>query len=210
LLSTRSSASSPDDGIRRPSRTAIAIVALLSVAIPAGLLALIVANDNDEASSPPTTLVEPIDVFKARVGTPAPDFSLPTTDGKTVQLSSLRGKPVVVVFYASWCHPCREELPALDRFVREHPDRLQVVGVSYRDLASDSVDFIRDLGVKFPAVLDEPESPVAQRYGVRGIPQTVFVDARGVVRGRIYGETSRRALQPAIDDLLAGRDVEPI
>jgi hypothetical protein len=85
-----------------------------------------------------------------------------------------------------------------------------VIGVSYQDLPSDATTFVRGLRVTFPALLDASDSPVAQRYGVRGIPQTVFVDGRGVVRGRIYGETSRRALQPAIDDLLAGRNVRPV
>jgi cytochrome c biogenesis protein CcmG/thiol:disulfide interchange protein DsbE len=183
---------------------------LLSLAIPAGVLALIVSRDDPEAVPTPTTGVAPIDVHKARVGSRAPDFTLPTTDGKTLTLSSLRGRPVVVVFFASWCHPCKEELPVLERFARDAAGSLRVVAVSYRDLSSDSVAFIRKLRVTFPALLDAPEAPIAQRYGVRGIPQTVFVDAQGVVRGRVYGETSRAALQPAITDLLAGRDVRPV
>jgi hypothetical protein len=64
--------------------------------------------------------------------------------------------------------------------------------------------------VTFPALLDDPAGPIATRYGVRGIPQTVFVDARGIVRGRVYGETSRRGLAPAVDDLLHGRDIRPV
>ena len=183
---------------------------LLSLAIPAGVLALIVSSDHNGASPTPTTDVAPIDSHKARVGSVAPDFTLPSTDGKAVTLSWLRGRPVVIVFFASWCHPCEEELPVLERFEREVGGRLRVVGVSYHDLASDSTAFVRRLGVTFPALLDSPDGPIAQRYGVRGIPQTLFVDARGVVRGRIYGETSRRALQPAIIDLLAGRNIRPV
>lgn len=158
----------------------------------------------------PTATIAPIDRHKARVGTRAPDFSLKSTDGKTVTLSALRGRPVVIAFFASWCHPCEEELPVLERFQRENATRLSVIGVSYQDLPSDAVSFVRRLRVTFPALLDEPDAPVAQRYGVRGLPQTLFVDARGVVRGRIYGETSRRSLQPAIADLLAGRNIRPV
>jgi cytochrome c biogenesis protein CcmG/thiol:disulfide interchange protein DsbE len=183
-----------------------------SVAIPAGALALIITRDvpGRSTSTTPTATIAPIDPHKARVGSRAPDFSLKTTAGKTVRLSDLRGRPVVIAFFASWCHPCEEELPVLERFQREHAGRLTVIGVSYRDLPSDAVSFVRRLRVTFPALVDEPDAPVAQRYGVRGIPQTLFVDARGVVRGRIYGETSRRDLQPAITDLLAGRNVKPV
>src|SRR4051794_38596714 len=189
-----------------------------SVAIPAGLLALILTHD-DGSGSPgtavtvpgtPTTIVSPTDKSKAKVGTAAPDFVLPNTRGAPVRLSSLRGHPVVLVFFASWCHPCREEMPVLEQLAKEDGGRLKVVGVSFKDLQSDSVDFVKQLGVTFPALLDAPEAPVAQRYGVRGIPQTVFIDGRGVVRGRAYGATSREALQPAVDDLLAGRDVRAI
>jgi thiol-disulfide isomerase/thioredoxin len=117
---------------------------------------------------------------------------------------------VVLVFFASWCHPCREEMPVLEQLAQEDGGRLKVVGVSYRDLQSDSVDFVKQLGVTFPALLDAPEAPVAQRYGVRQIPQTIFIDGNGVVRGRVFGETSRNDLQPAVDDLLAGRDIRTI
>jgi peroxiredoxin len=181
-----------------------------SVAIPAGALALIITRDAPGSSPSTTPTIAPIDPHKARVGSRAPDFSLKTTAGETVRLSGLRGRPVVIVFFASWCHPCEEELPVLERFQREHSGRLTVIGVSYQDLPSDAVSFVRRLRVTFPALVDDPDAPVAQRYGVRGIPQTVFVDGRGVVRGRVYGETSRRTLQPAITDLLAGRNVEPV
>jgi len=183
---------------------------LLSLAIPAGVLAVIVSRADSGTSPTPTTTIAPIDAQKARVGSRAPDFALTSTNGNTATLSGLRGRPVVIVFFASWCHPCEEELPVLERFERDSAGTLRVVGISYQDLASDSRAFVRRLAITFPTLLDAPDSPTAQRYGVRGIPQTVFVDARGVVRGRIYGETSRSSLQPAISDLLAGRDVRPV
>jgi cytochrome c biogenesis protein CcmG, thiol:disulfide interchange protein DsbE len=217
LPSTPSSASAPrENSTHRPSRAAIGLLVFVSLAIPGGALALILHGDADHsgasssAAATPTTAVAPTDSSKAKVGAPAPDFRLQSTNGSTLSLSTLRGHPVVVAFYASWCHPCEEELPVLEQFARDDADRLRVIGVSFQDLPSDSVAFVKRLHVTFPALLDDPSSPIANRYGVRGIPQTVFVDARGIVRGRVYGQTSRKALQPAIDDLLAGVDIRPV
>jgi len=201
------------DGRSRPSKGAIAALVIVSIAIPAGLLALILVNDDSSSPSgsvTSTTVGNPIDERKAKVGTPAPPFELPDIDGRSVALAHLRGKPVVIAFFASWCHPCEEELPVLQQYAEDEGDRLHVVAISFRDLPSDSANFVRRLGVTYPALIDEPTAPVGERYGVRGIPQTVFVDAEGIVRGRVFGVTSRDELAPAIEDLLAGRDVRPI
>jgi cytochrome c biogenesis protein CcmG/thiol:disulfide interchange protein DsbE len=201
------------NGRIRPSKGAIALLVFVSVAIPAGLLALILVNDDSGTQSgsvTSTTVGNPIDESKAKVGTPAPHFALRDIDGRDVALTDLRGKPVVIVFFASWCHPCEEELPVLEQYAKDEGDRMHVVAISFRDLPSDSENFVRRLGVTYPALIDEPTAPVAERYGVRGIPQTVFVDADGIVRGRVYGTTSRGDLAPAIEDLLAGRAIRPI
>jgi peroxiredoxin len=185
-----------------------------SLAIPAGILGQILVHDGNHErvpadSSAPMT-VTPTDASKARVGTPAPDFTLESADGTALSLSDLRGHPVVIAFFASWCHPCEEELPVLQDFARADAARLRVIAVSFRDLKSDSVAFVRRLKVTFPALLDDPSAPVAARYGVLGIPQTIFVDGRGIVRGRVYGQTSRAALQPAMQDLLRGVNIRPV
>jgi cytochrome c biogenesis protein CcmG/thiol:disulfide interchange protein DsbE len=212
LPSTPSSANGPDGNVRRPSRAAIAVLALVSLAIPAGALALIVAHTNERSGSPAGSGApgSATDSAKARIGTHAPDFTLPSTTGTNVTLSALRGHPVVIAFFASWCHPCQEELPVLQHFARDDATRLRVIGVNYDDLPSDTANFVRQLRVTFPALLEDPSGPVADRYGVLGIPQTVFVDAHGIVRGRVYGQTSQHALQPAIEDILRGIDIRPV
>jgi cytochrome c biogenesis protein CcmG, thiol:disulfide interchange protein DsbE len=199
----------------RPSPAALTVLVIVSIAIPAVLLALIVTHDGSGGRGSPATgttspIGDAIDSSRARLDSPAPSFRLPDTKGRALSLADLRGKPVVLAFFASWCHPCEEELPVLEQFAREHSGALQVVAINYRDLSTDSVDFVHRLGITYPALLDDPSAPVAQSYGVRGIPQTVFIDSRGVVRGRVYGVTSRRELAPAIDDLLAGRNVRPV
>jgi cytochrome c biogenesis protein CcmG/thiol:disulfide interchange protein DsbE len=198
----------------RPSPAALTVLVIVSIAIPALLLALIVTHDGSGGARVSTATTSPIgdaiDSSRARLGTPAPSFRLPDTKGRALSLADLHGKPVVLAFFASWCHPCEEELPVLEQIAREHSGALQVVAINFRDLSTDSVDFVHRLGITYPALLDDPSAPVAQAYGVRGIPQTVFIDSRGVVRGRVYGVTSRRELAPAIDDLLAGRNVRPV
>jgi cytochrome c biogenesis protein CcmG/thiol:disulfide interchange protein DsbE len=179
---------------RRPSRAALVALVTVCLAIPAGVLGF--ALTRDSAKTATTTHI------RAGVGKPAPEFRLPTTDGRTVSLSHYRGRPVVIAFFASWCHPCEEELPVLEKVQREQGRSLQVIGVNYQDhIGSDSADFIRRLGVTFPAALQPDGDPVAATYGVHEIPQTFFVDSTGVVRDRIFGETSRQALQPSIDAL---------
>jgi len=121
-------------------------------------------------------------------GTPAPDFTLESLNGKQVTLSDFQGRPVMVNFWASWCHPCREEFQVLAQLRREHR-RLVVIGVTYRDIASDSRAFAKQARAKWPLVVDK-NNKVAGAYGVRAIPQTFFIDADGVVRDRTFGLSS--------------------
>ena len=173
---------------------ALVALVILCLAIPAAVLGF--ALTLDSAKTATTTHV------RAGIGKPAPDFRLPTVDGRMVSLLHYRGRPVVLTFFASWCHPCEEELPVLERLQREHGRRLQIIGVNYQDhIGSDSADFVHRLGVTFPAALQPDGDPVASAYGVHDIPQTFFVDGAGVVRDRIFGGTSRKVLQPSIDAL---------
>jgi thiol-disulfide isomerase/thioredoxin len=204
-----STPSSAEAGAGR-GRVDARLVALLAVslAIPAALLALIL-HSRDEPRAPaagttPTTDIAPYDATKARVGGLAPDFALPGLFGGTTQLSQYRGRPVVLTFFASWCHPCEEELPVLEQLGREYGDRIAVLGVNFRDDARDSRGFVRRLGVTFPTLgEDSTDGPVAARYGVRGPPMTFFIDAQGrVAAPPLYGEGSRGALRPGLDALL--------
>ena len=183
----------------------------VSLAVPAGVLALIAnhhSRGNPAANATSTTEVSPTDTTKARVGTAAPNFSLRSTSGRTVTLASLRGRPVVIAFFASWCQPCQEELPVLQQFEHDDAGRLTVVGVNYQDLPSDTAAFVKRLHVTFPALLEDPSGPVADRYGVRGIPQTVFVGgARDRARARLRADESQRSR--ARDRRLARRPRHP-
>ena len=180
------------------------IIALVAacIAIPAGGLALILRADKTPAADTTTKgpLVTP---RKAKVGSTAPDFTLPDLDGKAVTLSGLRGRVVVLTFFASWCHPCEQDMPILERAQRDLGDRIAVVGVNYQDFPNDSRDFVRRLGVTFPALIeDSTDNPVAARYDVHAMPDTLFIDANGIVRDRLFGPTTRHDLESALNALV--------
>jgi cytochrome c biogenesis protein CcmG/thiol:disulfide interchange protein DsbE len=195
LRSTRSSADAP--GTRRLSRGALVALIVVSLAIPIGVLALILrANDSSTGDTTAGPLITP---KKAKVGEVAPDFTLPGLDGKPVSLSGLRGRPVVLTFFASWCNPCEQDMPILERAQHDNGDRIAVVGVNYRDFPDDTRGFVQRLGVTFPTLLeDSTDNPVAARYDVNSMPDTVFIDAEGVVRGRLYGPTTAADLEAAV------------
>ena len=186
--------------------------------IPLALLGVILAtrssNTNNTAvaatcngNKANTSTTQPIATTPghAGVGAPAPDFRLVTLDGCTVQqLSAHRGKPVVLTFFASWCHPCEQEMPLLQQAHKEHPEKFDVLAVTYKDLRGDAIDFTHRLGVTFPAMYDE--GAVSDRYRISSIPQTWFIDANGVVRERVFGITSRQALDAPLNRLLAHSD----
>jgi cytochrome c biogenesis protein CcmG, thiol:disulfide interchange protein DsbE len=181
---------------------------VVSVAIPAAALALILAHDHSSstASSGGPTSVEVVPApRKAQVGKLAPDFALPALDGKRVTLSAFVGRPVVLTFFASWCHPCEEDMPVLERAQKDAGNRIAVIGVNYQDFASDTRDFVQRLGVTFPTLVeDSTDNPVAARYDVHAMPDTLFIDARGVVRERLYGPTSSHDLEAGVSSLLQG------
>jgi peroxiredoxin len=137
---------------------------------------------------------------KAEVGSTAPDFELSKLSGARVRLSDLRGHAVIVTFYASWCNPCRDELPLLNTFARAHSRSVRVVGVSYKDLRADARSLQRDLKISFPMLFD-PSNRVAKVYGVVGIPQTFYIDREGVIRYRVFGPTTKSAVERRIAKL---------
>ena len=123
----------------------------------------------------------------ARLGEPAPAFSLERLDGGRLSLDELRGRPVVLNFWASWCIPCRDEAPLLTKLAADNAGRgLVVVGVVYQDSATNAIDFMRRYGQTYPGLLD-PSGRTALDYGVYGIPETYFIDRSGVIRARQIG-----------------------
>ncbi len=122
------------------------------------------------------------------LGRPAPEFTLPDLDGTPVRLGDYRGRKAVLVnFWATWCVPCREEMPTLERLRRERRDALEVLAVSVDTVGPARIRaFVRELGLSFPILLDR-DRRVSRLYRVRAIPVSFVIDAGGVVRHREIG-----------------------
>ena len=139
-------------------------------------------------------------------GTPAaPEFTLERLDGKgDLTLASLRGKTVVLNFWASWCGPCKDETPLLQQASKRWEGKDVVfVGVDVKDFRGDARAFLARYGVTYPNVYDGKGSTVG-RYGVTGFPETYFVDAEGRVRHRIAGPVEDAAeIDAGIEKALA-------
>jgi len=122
------------------------------------------------------------------LGRPAPDFTLPDLAGKLVRLAAFQGKKVVLInFWATWCPPCREEMPTLERLARLHRDALEVLGVNIDSSGPAKVRaFVRELGISFPILLD-PDLAVGKLYRLRGLPSSFVIDREGIVRFREIG-----------------------
>lgn len=140
-----------------------------------------------------------------REGFLAPDFTLETLDGGQVTLSDLRGQAVVVNLWASWCPPCRAEMPALQRVYEAYRDRglvVLAVNVTYQDSLADATAFVRQYGLTFPVALDR-RGLVANRYLLRALPSTYFVDREGVIRKVIVGgPMSEATIRTTVEEIL--------
>jgi cytochrome c biogenesis protein CcmG, thiol:disulfide interchange protein DsbE len=142
------------------------------------------------------------------IGQPAPDLTLPALDGSgNVSLSDLEGEVVVVNFFASWCFECRGEHADLVATSDAFADRgVQFVQVAYDDRPEDSMRFLEELGMTPETIyLTDESSAAAIGFGLRGVPETFFIDAEGVVRGKISGESNALILGETIDLMLSGQ-----
>jgi cytochrome c biogenesis protein CcmG/thiol:disulfide interchange protein DsbE len=144
------------------------------------------------ATRPPATAVE---VNTPLVGERAPPIAGATVTGAAFDLAALRGRWVVVNFFASWCPPCQQEQPDLVTFAAQHRDAgdAAVVGVVFDDAASQARSFVRSSGSFWPTVVD-PGGQIALDYGVRGPPETFLVSPGGTVAAHFDGPVTSQAL----------------
>jgi len=147
-------------------------------------------SDDSELFAEPTVVeMEPIEA--------APDFALVTLDGATVRLSNLRGRWVLVNFWATWCAPCREEMPYLDRLAAGHADRLSVLAVNMRERTTEVAAFAEELDLQLPVLLT-PDDATLLAYNVHGLPISILVDPDGAIVARIAGPLSPGIVETAM------------
>jgi cytochrome c biogenesis protein CcmG, thiol:disulfide interchange protein DsbE len=177
----------------------LAVLVVVAVVLPAGaaLLGRRQPAAELEVRTPPTAVSTAAKAYPP--GTPAPALRLPGLDGRPVDLAALRGRPVVVNFWATWCEPCVREFPLLRQAAAAHrADRLAVVGVLTSDRPAAARDFVRAYGATWPVGLD-PAATTAGRWGAVGLPHTYFVRPDGTLASHQLGELTR----PALDRQLA-------
>lgn len=148
-------------------------------------------------------LVLPGEQSMVLTGERAANFTLKTLDGEPVALGSLQGKVVVLDFWATWCGPCREELPMVEKLRTEFGDAVQFYGVNDED-TSTVKKFVKDKNLHMPVLLDYKRE-VHVRYGVRAIPTLLIIGPDGVIRQHFIGSRSEPALRQAIQTVLEGK-----
>lgn len=148
------------------SRVVVALLALAAVLVPG----LVLAEDPVAALS----------LIRPRPAKDAPDFQVRTPDGSTLHLSDFKGKVVFLNFWATWCEPCREEMPSMERLHRAYKDRGLVVLAISLDVQGASVvkPFVKKFALTFPIGLD-PKMAVREAYGVWAVPSTFLIDRKG-------------------------------
>jgi cytochrome c biogenesis protein CcmG/thiol:disulfide interchange protein DsbE len=184
-------------GSKKRNRMQRIIVFIAAILLNAGLLALLgselltPAQDQSHAGSAQSS-------SGPLIKHPAPDFTLAALSARrapAIHLASLKGKLVMLNFWASWCDPCKQEAPLLEAtWQRVRSQGIVFLGIDFEDRQSDGLSFLQTYGITYPNVIDASGS-VAINYGVTGVPETFFIDRHGVIVSKVIGELTAQTLQ---------------
>lgn len=181
------------DQVNRTRRTRQWILLLIVAAliVAGGAIGILQNGEADEPGGSKLALNAPVEpVMNAQ----APDFTLQTAAGDTVQLSDFLGQPVLINFWATWCGPCRIEMPVIqERFERDKEEGLVVLAVNFDESLEEVAAYGEELGLTFHLVLD-PGGEIQTRYRNRSYPTTFFVDAQGIIRAHHIGVMTEKQL----------------
>lgn len=184
----------PLDGSRLPGRRLVHVAILFVLVVPA----LIWLTRSSTTSDTVTGAVE--------VDEPGPDFTLVLFDGTRFTLSEhldRDGRPVVMNFWASWCVPCREEMPDFDAVARRNPEVL-FLGVAVQDTETAAREFAEEIAVSYPLGLDA-DGAILEKYPILGLPATWFITSEGIIAARWMGQLDQDGLENLIQQHLTRR-----
>ncbi|MCO5183588.1 MAG: TlpA family protein disulfide reductase [Anaerolineae bacterium] len=170
-------------------------IALIVTVMIVGSIVIFVSRESADVTVPAELVEAP------RPGHLAPEFTLTTTTGETVSLSDYRGQVVVLNFWATWCGPCRFEMPDLQRLSEEMDGKAVVLGVNQGQDSAEITRFATSVGVDYPLLLDE-DSVTNRLYRVVALPTTYFIDGDGVIREQLAGTATQAVLQAKAERLL--------
>lgn len=166
-----------------------------AIQLPFGPRPLLAQSESDKAPSLASTGLAPGEV--------APNFTLPSLDGEPMSLSDFRGQPVLINFWATWCPPCRNEMPAIQRvYAGQTHGTFVVVAINLRESEDTVRSFVEEMGLSFPILLDE-RGEVMERYKVMGLPSSFFLAPDGTIHVRRVGEMTEEFIERTTVELLA-------
>lgn len=126
-------------------------------------------------------MIAPVESVGIQPGESAPDFELETLDGEVIRLSELKGEKVMLNFWASWCPPCREEMPEMQEFHDKYKDEINVIAINYNEKDEKVAEFLEEYGYTFPSPLDR-DGAIGKAYGVLTLPTTYFIGTDGKIQ----------------------------
>ncbi|OFW66471.1 MAG: hypothetical protein A2Z12_05445 [Actinobacteria bacterium RBG_16_68_21] len=187
-----------DRPLRRRSRRWPLGALTLIAAIVVGVGILVFGGSDD---SPTPTSIPALGGFEVPTGDAAPDFIIDLLDGTRFVLADelAAGRPVILNLWASWCTPCREEMPELDAAAAANP-AVSFIGIAVDDDPTAAEEFAADIGVSYPLAIDEPGS-VARKYPSPGLPTTFFISTDGRIVRVLYGGLTREQVSAAISEV---------
>ena len=133
---------------------------------------------------------------------PAPDFTAPLLSGESFSLGGAQGTPVVLNFWATWCGPCRAEMPVIQAAAKNYGERIHFVAVNQGEESAVIQPFVDEFGLTFPIALDQDQAVGSDLYNVTGLPTTFFIDGDGTVRRVWMGEMNAITLEEGIAEIL--------
>jgi peroxiredoxin len=184
--------------LRRLARNQVARTAFGLAVLAAIIGVLVVISQSGDGEE---TVLGPLTSDGPSIGEPAPDFVLEGTDGETVKLSDLQGQPVWINFWATWCPPCRGELPDIQKLFEEKGDAgLVVLAINFEELGDQAQDVFDELGLTMPVLLDSDGS-IFEQYRLRGLPDSFFVDSDGILRDVQLGALTEAQMREKLESI---------